>query len=101
MSNVKQILFLLAFSLISFSALAQTKCGQFEKEWGACAADEDCAPAHDACGWPAAYNKDFLENAENYNRCIAPMIECDAPKERKGDTAAVCRDGICGLPEEE
>lgn len=95
-------LFFIAFALciLASAAPAQTKCGQFEKEWSTCTADEDCAMAHDACGWPASYHKDFIEDANKYNRCVAPMIECDAPKERKGDQAAVCRDGVCGLPEE-
>lgn len=81
-------------------SFAHADCDAPEAAWTACATDADCVVAKDACGWPAAYNGNFLAEVEKLNACLAPLIECATPV-RAPPAQAVCSEGACDLPDED
>ncbi len=84
------ILLVLCFFTPTLSLSQQ--CGEADKKWLQCEADQDCTVIQDSCGWPKhAVNKKFTEENLKYNKCRGMAMDCAAYNEvRDGKWTAKC-----------
>ena len=74
-------------------------CEKYDQAWQSCSQDSDCVSARNVCGFPVAYNKQSLEAAEKYNKCMGPVVSCPQLMNKDPTITPVCKNSICVLPD--
>jgi len=68
--------------------------GRNWNKWIDCLSNEDCVPIQDACGGWTSANVQYKKEAEEYQKKLAPQIEC-ADVKIEPEPEVVCSQRVC------